>query len=56
MNRLTSAAEGRRNAALREIDRRRAVLGEALRGNVQGIEDGQYKLIGTTPEKGTDAT
>ena len=38
MDRLTSAAEGRRNAALQEIDRRRAVLGEALRRSVQGIE------------------
>jgi hypothetical protein len=36
---LTAVAETRRNAALREIDRRRAVLGETLRRTVQEIED-----------------
>jgi hypothetical protein len=35
---LTAIAETRRNAALREIDRRRAVLGETLRRRVQEIE------------------
>jgi hypothetical protein len=41
IDRLTAVAESRRNTALREIDRRRAVLGEALRRSVQEIEDGE---------------
>ena len=39
IDRLTTIAETRRNASLREIDRRRAVLGEALRRSVQEVED-----------------
>jgi hypothetical protein len=39
---LTAIAETRRNAALREIDRRRAVLGETLRRSVQEIEDADF--------------
>jgi len=39
IDRLTTIAETRRNAALREMDRRRAVLGEMLRRRVQEIED-----------------
>jgi hypothetical protein len=39
IDRLTAIAEARRNAALREIDRRRVVLGEALRRSVREIED-----------------
>ena len=39
IDRLTTIAETRRNAALRETDRRRAVLGETLRRRVQEIED-----------------
>jgi len=42
IDRLTAIAETRRNAALREIDRRRAVLGETLRRSVQEIEDGDF--------------
>jgi hypothetical protein len=42
IDRLTAIAETRRNAALREIDRRRAVLGEALRRSVQEIEDDDF--------------
>ena len=38
IDRLTTVAEGRRNTCLREIDRRRAVLGETLRRNVQEVE------------------
>jgi len=45
IDRLTTIAESRRNASLREIDRRRAVLGAALRRNVQEIEEGEYKVI-----------
>jgi hypothetical protein len=47
--RLTTIAESRRNASLREIDRRRAVLGERLRRSVQEIEDREFKVIETTP-------
>jgi hypothetical protein len=45
----------RRNASLREIDRRRAVLGQTLRRSVQEIENGEFKVIDTTPAKGKDA-
>jgi hypothetical protein len=37
--RLTAIAESRHNSSLREIDRRRPVLGES----VQKIEDGELK-------------
>jgi hypothetical protein len=40
IDRLITIAEGRRNASLREIDRRRPVLSETLRRSVQEIEDG----------------
>ena len=55
IDRLTTIAESRRNGALREIDRRRAVLGETLRRSVQEIEDGEFKVIETTPAKGKKA-
>jgi hypothetical protein len=42
IDRLTAIAETRRNAALREIDRRRAVLGETLRRSVQEIDDDDF--------------
>ena len=42
IDRLTATAEIRRNAALREIDRRRAVLGETLRRSVREIEDDDF--------------
>ena len=38
IDRLTTIAETRRNAMLREIDRRRAALGEGLRRHVQEVE------------------
>jgi hypothetical protein len=44
IGRLTTVAESRRNASLREIDRRRAVLGETLRRSVQEIEDGELVI------------
>ena len=55
IDRLTAIAESRRNASLREIDRRRAVLGETLRQSVQEIEDAEFKVIETTPAKGENA-
>ena len=55
IDRLISIAESRRNASLHEIERRRAVLGETLRRNVQEIEDGEYEVIETTPAQGENA-
>ncbi len=55
IDRLITIAESRRNASLREIDRRRAVLGETLRRSVQEIEDGEFQEIETTPAKGKNA-
>jgi hypothetical protein len=52
VDRLISIAEVRRNASLHEIERRRAVLGETLRRNVQEIEDGEFEVIETTPAQG----
>lgn len=51
IDRLTTV-EGRRNASLREIDRRRAILGETLRQSVQEIEAEEIKVIETTPAQG----
>jgi hypothetical protein len=42
---LTTIAEGRRNASLREIDRRRAIPAEKLRPTVQEIEADEVKPI-----------
>jgi hypothetical protein len=55
IDRLTAIAESRRNVSLREIDRRRAVLGETLRRSVQEVEDAEFEVIETTPAKGKDA-
>jgi hypothetical protein len=49
IDRLISIAESRRNSSLREIDRRRPVLGETVRRSVQEIEDGDFKMIETAP-------
>jgi hypothetical protein len=48
INRLATNAESRRNATLREIDRRRVPLGQALRQQVREVE-GEYEVIETTP-------
>jgi len=45
IDRLTMVAEGRRNASLREIDRRRMVLGEILRRTLQEVEPGERRLL-----------
>jgi hypothetical protein len=52
IDRLITIAESRRNSSLREIERRRAALGETLRRSVQEIEDGKFKVIETAPVKG----
>jgi hypothetical protein len=48
IDRLITIAENRRNAMLREIDRRRAVLGEALRRQVEEVE-GEFEVIEKAP-------
>jgi hypothetical protein len=54
IDRLTTIAETRRNAMLREIDRRRTVLGEMLRRQVQEVE-GEFEVIEKTPAEGKRA-
>jgi hypothetical protein len=49
IDRLITIAETRRNISLREIDRHRAVLGEALRRNLREVEDGDFEVIETIP-------
>ena len=48
---LTAVAEGRRNASLREIDRRRPVFAETLRRSVQQIEHDEIDVIEAVPAK-----
>ena len=48
IDRLITVAETRRNAMLREIDRRRAVLSEALRRQVQEVE-AEFEVIEKAP-------
>jgi hypothetical protein len=55
IDRLTAIAESRRNASLREIDRRRPVLGETLRRSVQEVEEAEFEMIEAMPAKGKDA-
>ena len=55
IDRLTAVAEGRRDACLHEIDRRRAALGQTLRRSVQEIEDSESKVIDATSAKREDA-
>jgi hypothetical protein len=52
---LTTIAEGRRNATLREIDRRRTALAATLRRNVQQIEDAEFQVLEASPAKGKNA-
>jgi hypothetical protein len=53
IDRLATIAENRRNAILREIERRREVLGRALRCSIQDIEDAEF--VGATPAKRKNA-
>ena len=48
IDRLTTIAETRRNVMLREIDRRRAALSEALRRQVQEVE-GEFEVVEKMP-------
>ena len=52
MDHLTAIAESRRNASLREIDRRRPLLAEMLRSSLQQIESHELEVIETMPAKG----
>ena len=52
IDRLISIAETRRTISLREIERRRTVLGEALRRSLQEVEEGEFEVIETTPAEG----
>jgi hypothetical protein len=54
LDRLVAMAEERRNSALREIERRRAILGATLRRNVEEIEEGEFEVI-AAPPKGRNA-
>ncbi|MGA8698540.1 MAG: hypothetical protein WB689_32835 [Xanthobacteraceae bacterium] len=49
VDRLITIAENRRNGMLGEIDRRRALLGEALRWSVQEVE-GEFEVIDKKPD------
>ena len=55
INRLATLAESRRNASLREIDRRRAVLGESLRRSIKEVEEVEFQVVETTRAKGENA-
>lgn len=52
VDRLATIAEGRRDACLREIDRRRSVPREKLRRSLQEIEEGEVNLVETTATTG----
>jgi hypothetical protein len=45
IDRMAIAAEGRRNAALREIERHRAAFARTLRRAVEDVEDADFKVI-----------
>jgi hypothetical protein len=49
IDRLLFLAENRRDASLREIDRRRAVLGQRVRKSLQELEDQQFQVIEAAP-------
>jgi hypothetical protein len=53
IDRLLSILESRRNAVLREIERRRATLGQSLRRKLQQVEDAESRVIKlkSTPRK-----
>jgi hypothetical protein len=55
LDRLTTITESRRNSSLREIDRRRATLGEPVRRTMQKMEDDNLKVIEATPAKRNSA-
>ena len=52
IERLITVAETRRNVSLRELDRHRAVLAEALRQKIPEIESTEYRVIEPTRTEG----
>jgi hypothetical protein len=55
-NRLIASAEWRRNATLREVERRRASFADKLRREVGKIEDAEFQTIEAEPEAETGGT
>ncbi len=53
---LITIAENRRDASLREIDRRRVVLGQKVRKSLQELEDNQLEVIEAAPAIQKDPT
>ena len=49
IERMIASAEGRRHAALRELDRHRATLAQTLRRAVADVEDAEFKVIAPEP-------
>jgi hypothetical protein len=56
IDRSITIAEERRNAVLREIDRRRATFAQTLRGKVHEIEDAEFETIEPKTITPNDAT
>jgi hypothetical protein len=54
IDRLTTIAESRRNTMLREIDRRRVMLGQTLRRQVEEVE-GEFEVIEKAPAEAKSA-
>ena len=52
IDRLTTNAETRRNACLREITSYRATFGEALRRSVKEVEDAEFEDVTLSPKNG----
>jgi hypothetical protein len=46
IDRMVMAAEARRDATLREIERHRATLGQALRRETEQVEEGEFEEVG----------
>ena len=56
IDRSITIAEGRRNAVLREIDRRRVTFAQTLRGTIHEIEDAEFETIAPKAITPNDAT
>src|SRR5262249_22549072 len=55
IDRMTMAAEARRNAILREIERHRATFARTLRGAVEAVEDADFKVDEAEGNAGEEA-
>ena len=51
INKLAMAAEARRNAALREIDRHRATFAQNLRQSIQKTVDAEFEVVESPRKK-----